>query len=72
MTNNKLTKEQIQAIKDYGNQITTIELFVDSVRKNPGEYLSSTGNEGWFNALREMIQNATDEEDVVQCEARTP
>ena len=63
MTNNKLTKEQIQAIKDYGNQITTIELFVDSVRKNPGEYLSSTGNEGWFNALREMIQNATDEED---------
>ena len=39
MTNNKLTKEQIQAIKDYGNQITTIELFVDSVRKNPGEYL---------------------------------
>ena len=30
-------------ISSYDNKIKTIELFVDSVRKNPGEYLSSTG-----------------------------
>lgn len=63
MINNgsNLTKEQIQAIKDYDNEIKTIELFVDSVRQNPGEYLSSIRNEGWMNAVREVIQNSTDE-----------
>lgn len=59
----ELTAAQIKAIKEYSKQIDTIELFVDSVRQNPGEYLSSIGNEGWFNGLREMIQNGTDEED---------
>lgn len=58
---NTLTKEQIQAIKDYDKEIKTIELFVDSVRQNPGEYLSSIRNEGWMNAVREVIQNSTDE-----------
>lgn len=58
---NDLTKEQIQAIKDYDKEIKTIELFVDSVRQNPGEYLSSIRNEGWMNAVREVIQNSTDE-----------
>lgn len=56
-----LTKEQIDAIKNYSKEIQTIELFVDAVRQNPGEYLSSIGNEGWMNAVREIIQNATDE-----------
>ena len=55
------TKEQIDAIKRYGEQIKTIKLFVDSVRQNPGEYLSSIRNEGWMNATREVIQNSTDE-----------
>lgn len=58
-----LSADHIKAIKDYTKAIKTIELFVDSVRQNPGEYLSSTGNEGWFNALREVIQNGTDEQD---------
>ena len=55
------TKEQIDAIKRYGEQIKTIKLFVDSVRQNPGEYLSSIRNEGWMNATREVVQNSTDE-----------
>ena len=61
--NAKLTKEQINAIKNYGKEIQTIKLFVDSVRQNPGEYLSSIGNEGWMNGVREVIQNSTDEMD---------
>lgn len=57
----KLSKEMLQNISSYDNKIKTIELFVDSVRKNPGEYLSSTGNEGWMNCIREVVQNGTDE-----------
>ena len=45
----------------YSEKIKTIELFVDSVRKNPGEYLSSIGNEGWMNCIREVFQNSIDE-----------
>ena len=59
----KLSKEYIEAIKNYSKEIQTIELFVDSVRQNPGEYLSSIGNEGWMNGVREVIQNSTDEMD---------
>ena len=59
--NTQFTKEQIEAIKNYGKEIQTIKLFVDSVRQNPGEYLSSIGNEGWMNGVREVIQNSTDE-----------
>lgn len=58
---NNLTTSQIQAVKEYKNKIKTIELFVDSVRKNPGEYLSSIGNEGWMNCIREVFQNGIDE-----------
>ena len=57
----ELSKEHIEAIKNYSKEIETIKLFVDSVRQNPGEYLSNIGNEGWMNAVREVIQNATDE-----------
>ena len=56
-----LSKEMIDNIKNYAGKIKTIKLFVDSVRKNPGQYLSSIGNEGWMNAVREVFQNSTDE-----------
>ena len=59
--NNQLSKEQEAIIKGYAEKIKTIELFVDSVRKNPGEYLSSIGNEGWMNCVREVFQNGIDE-----------
>jgi len=56
-----LSKEQEEIVKGYAEKIKTIELFVDSVRKNPGEYLSSIGNEGWMNCIREVFQNGIDE-----------
>ena len=56
-----LSKEQVKVIESYADTIKTIELFVDSVRKNPGEYLSSIGNEGWMNCIREVFQNGVDE-----------
>lgn len=57
----QLSQEMINNIKNYANEIKTIELFVDSVRQNPGEYLSSIGNEGWMNCIREVFQNSADE-----------
>lgn len=57
----QLSKEQVKVIESYAQKIKTIELFVDSVRKNPGEYLSSIGNEGWMNCVREVFQNGIDE-----------
>lgn len=61
MVKNQLSKEQEAIVKGYAEKIKTIELFVDSVRKNPGEYLSSIGNEGWMNCVREVFQNGIDE-----------
>lgn len=58
---NKLSKEMLKNMAAYDSKIKTIELFVDSVRKNPGEYLSSIGDEGWMNCVREVVQNGTDE-----------
>ena len=60
-SNIPLSKEQVKVIESYADTIKTIELFVDSVRKNPGEYLSSIGNEGWMNCIREVFQNGIDE-----------
>ena len=57
----EFTKAQLESIANYHNEIKSIELFTDAVRKRPGEYLSSIGNEGWMNAMREVIQNSTDE-----------
>lgn len=58
----QLSAEMIKNIEAYGaKEIETIELFVDSVRQNPGEYLSSIGNEGFMNCIREVFQNSADE-----------
>lgn len=67
----ELTKAQIEAIKNYSKEIQTIERFTDAVRKTPGQYLSDIGTAGWFNAVREIIQNATDEmnREVSPCNA---
>ena len=45
----KLSKEMIDNIKHYSENIKTLDEFVDSVRKNPGQYISATGDEGFMN-----------------------
>ena len=57
-----LSEEDIKNIEEYDErEIKTIELFVDSVRKNPGQYLSNIGDEGFMNCIREVFQNSADE-----------
>lgn len=57
----KLTQEQIDAIKSYGDEIVTITDFVEIVRKRPGMYLGPVGNLGFLNMIREIVQNAFDQ-----------
>jgi len=61
MTSNKLTKEQIESIKNYGNEIKSLETFVETVRQMPGMYIGHLGNKGFINMFREILQNAVDE-----------
>lgn len=57
----KLTNEQLEHIKHYGEKIKTIESFIQGVRKLPGMYIGATGNVGWKACIREIFQNAIDE-----------
>ena len=56
-----LSKEQIEKIKSYESQITTIEDFAEAVRKTVTQYLGYTGNKGFINMIREIFQNSADE-----------
>ena len=55
-----LSKEQIEKIKSYESQITTIEDFAEAVRKTVTQYLGYTGNKGFINMIREIFQNSAD------------
>lgn len=48
-------------IKNYSNEIITLESFVEAVRTVPGMYIGSKGNPGFKNMIREILQNAMDE-----------
>lgn len=63
MDNNKLSKEMIQNIQHYGEEIKTLKSFVEAVRQNPGYHLGSKGNNGLKNMAREIWQNSFDELD---------
>ena len=39
MTNNNLSQEMIENIKNYGNEIITIENWVEQVRQNIGMWI---------------------------------
>lgn len=56
-----LSKEMIDNIKSYANQIKTLKDFVTTVRKLPGMYIGSIGNAGFKNMIREIAQNGFDE-----------
>lgn len=57
----ELTQEQIQAIQDYGDELVTIDSFVEAVQKRPGMYLGSIGNKGFMDMVREVFDNSYDE-----------
>ena len=50
-----------EAIDNYGNRIETLKDFVTAVRKLPGMYISSIGNRGFLNMIREVYQNSIDQ-----------
>lgn len=61
--NQNLSEEMLKNIQNYGNEIRTIEDFVEVVRQNPGYHLGSKGNKGLKNMAREIWQNSFDELD---------
>lgn len=61
MAKTNLTQEEIQAIENYGNRITTLKDFVTAVRKRPGMYLGPIGSAGLKNEMREVFQNSVDQ-----------
>ena len=60
ITNKTLTKEQMEAIDNYGSRIKTLKDFITSVRTRPTMYLGSLFNKGLLNAMREVFQNDCD------------
>ena len=61
MKENKLSKTQIDSIKNYANNIETIENFSAAIRKTSGMYISALGNIGWLSCIREIFSNAVDQ-----------
>ena len=55
-------KQYEESIKNYGNKIKKLS-YVESVRKLPGLYIGNIGNSGWKGCVREIWQNAFDEND---------
>ena len=51
----------VDNIKNYANQITSIDSIIEAIRKLPGMYIGSIGTSGWMTCLREIFQNAVDE-----------
>lgn len=51
-----------ESIKNYANKIEHIDTFVEAVRRFPGMYIGAKGNKGWKACIREIFQNAVDEE----------
>ena len=61
MSKNNLTKEQIESIQNYADNIESIDSFVEAVRQMPGMYIGHIGNKGFINMFREIFQNIIDE-----------
>ncbi len=61
MSKKQLSQEMIDNIKNYGDELVTIENWVEQVRQNIGMWIGSRGFKGHLNMIREIIQNAFDE-----------
>lgn len=57
----ELSKEMIQSIDNYSNDIKTLKDFVTAVRTRPGMYIGPIGNKGLLNMMREIFQNCIDQ-----------
>ena len=57
----KLTKEQIDNIKGYNDQIKTLESFIQAIQLRPTMYIGSRGSKGFLNMGREIFQNGIDQ-----------
>jgi len=57
----ELTKEQQEAINNYGDEIRELKDFQEAVRTRPGMYIGPIGNPGLLNCCREIYQNAIDQ-----------
>ena len=57
----ELTKEQKEAINNYGDEIKQLKDFQTAVRTRPGMYIGPIGNKGFLNCCREIYQNAIDQ-----------
>lgn len=56
-----LDKKQIESIKNYADEIVTLESFFEAVRLRPGMYIGSIGAKGFLSMIREIFQNSLDE-----------
>lgn len=56
-----LTKEQLEAINNYSNDIQTLKDTVTAIRQLPGMYCSGRGNVGYLSLIREIYDNAIDQ-----------
>ena len=61
MAKKELSQEMIDNIKNYGDELITIDNWVAQVRQNIGMWIGSRGFKGHLNMIREIIQNALDE-----------
>ena len=58
---NTLTKEQINAINNYENDIKTLSDWVQFTRKRAGVEVGGVGARGYISMIREVFQNAIDQ-----------
>ena len=57
----QFTKEQLDAINNYSNDIQTLKDTVTAIRQLPGMYCSGRGNVGFLSLIREIYQNCIDQ-----------
>lgn len=56
-----LSQDMLDNIKNYGEEVVTIEDDVLAIRQNIGMYIGSAGDKGFINMVREIVQNSLDE-----------
>jgi len=58
---NNINNDMMKKIKNYENEIKSLEGFHLVVRRTPARYIGGVGNKGFLNLFREILQNSLDE-----------